>query len=60
MRCLLVRHGAGRVYGISARKRARLIAVVSWRWKNARVPVRRAGVILPFSPMKSRKVSMSL
>ena len=34
--------------------------VVSWRWKNARVPVRRAGVILPFSLMKSRRVSMSL
>jgi hypothetical protein len=26
----------------------------------ARVPVRRAGVILPFSPMKSRSTSISL
>ena len=48
------------VYGSIARKRARLMHVVSWRWKKARVPVRRAGVILPFSLMKSRKVSMSL
>ena len=36
------------------------IEVLSWRWNMARVPVRRAGIILPFSAMKSRKVSMSL
>jgi hypothetical protein len=44
------------VYGISARKRARLIATDNWRWKCVLVPVIRAGMILPFSLMKSFRI----
>ena len=43
-----------------ARNRARMMQVVIWRWNNALVPEMRAGVILPFSMMKSRSVSTSL
>src|SRR5690606_35057675 len=48
------------VYGISARKRARLTAVASWRWYFDLVPVTRDGTILPVSVRYWRRVLRSL
>ncbi|MNN82569.1 hypothetical protein D3C81_1995160 [compost metagenome] len=48
------------VYGIRARKRARLTAVASWRWYLDLVPVTRLGTILPFSVRYWRRVLRSL
>src|SRR5690606_1947023 len=48
------------VYGISARKRARLTAVANWRWYLALVPVTRLGTILPVSVRFWRRVLRSL